>query len=42
MESVSAVPSLPFRAVSFDLDDTMLRDDLTISEYSLGVLRALA
>ena len=28
-------------AVVFDLDDTMLRDDLTISDYSVRVLRAL-
>lgn len=26
-------------AVAFDLDDTLLRDDLTISDYTVGVLR---
>ena len=40
MESIKS--ALPFRAVAFDLDDTMLRDDLTISDFSLNVLRRLA
>ena len=39
MESIKS--ALPFRAVAFDLDDTMLRDDLTISDFSLNVLRRL-
>ena len=34
--------SLPFRAVAFDLDDTLLRDDLTISDETVQVLRKLA
>lgn len=29
------------RAVAFDLDDTILRDDLTISDYTVHVLRRL-
>ena len=29
------------RAVAFDLDDTILRDDLTISDYTVYVLRRL-
>ena len=32
---------MPIRAIAFDLDDTLLRDDLTISAYSLDVLRTL-
>lgn len=32
---------LPFQAVAFDLDDTLLRDDRTISDYTLSVLHAL-
>ena len=36
------VKKLPFRAVAFDLDDTLLRDDLTISDYTVRVLRTLA
>ena len=35
-------PGLPFRAVAFDLDDTLLRDDLTISDYTISVLRRLS
>ncbi len=31
-----------FEAVAFDLDDTLLRDDLTISERTLAVLREAA
>ena len=34
--------SLPYLAAAFDLDDTLLRDDLTISDYTLSVLRALS
>ena len=33
---------LPFQAVVFDLDDTLLRDDRTISDFSLDILHALA
>ena len=33
---------LPFRAVAFDQDDTLLRDDLTISDYTLTILRRLS
>ena len=33
---------LPFRAVIFDLDDTLLRDDRTISPFTLSVLRSLS
>ena len=33
---------VPFQAVAFDLDDTLLRDDLTISEHTVSVLRALS
>ena len=29
------------KAVAFDLDDTLLRDDLTISDYSVRILRRL-
>lgn len=36
------MPNHQFRAVAFDLDDTMLRDDLTISAHSVLVLRRLA
>ena len=35
------IPGL-FRAVAFDLDDTLLRDDLTISESTIRLLRSLA
>ena len=34
--------AFPYQAVVFDLDDTLLRDDLTISDYSVSVLRRLA
>lgn len=33
---------MQIKAVAFDLDDTLLRDDLTISAYTLGVLRRAA
>ncbi len=33
---------LPFHAVAFDLDDTLLRDDLTISSHTVLVLRRLS
>ena len=33
--------SPPYQAVAFDLDDTLLRDDRTISGYTLSVLHAL-
>lgn len=33
---------LPFQAVAFDLDDTLLRDDLTISDFTVSTLRRLA
>ena len=33
---------LPFQAVAFDLDDTLLHDDLTISNRTVCVLRTLA
>ena len=29
------------RAVVFDLDDTLLHDDLSVSEYTTGILRDL-
>ena len=32
----------PYKAVAFDLDDTLLRDDLTISESLIGILRSLS
>lgn len=35
-------PRLPFQAVAFDLDDTLLRDDLTISDRTVRVLASLA
>ena len=31
----------PLKAAVFDLDDTLLRDDLSISDYTLGVFRRL-
>ena len=34
--------TLPFQAVAFDLDDTLLLDNLTISDYTIGTLRALS
>lgn len=34
--------NLPFQAVSFDMDDTLLRDDLTISDRTVRVLRGLS
>ena len=34
--------NIPYRAVAFDLDDSMLRSDLTISGFSLDVLRRIA
>ncbi len=33
---------LPFQAVVFDLDDTLLRDDLSISDFTLSVLRRVS
>lgn len=33
---------LPFQAVAFDLDDTLLHNDLTISDYTISVLRRLS
>lgn len=30
---------MPIRAIAFDLDDTLLRSDLTVSEYTADVLR---
>lgn len=30
---------MPVRAIAFDLDDTLLRSDLTVSDYTVGVLR---
>ena len=33
--------ALPFRAAAFDLDDTLLRDDLSISSYTRDVFRRL-
>ena len=32
----------PYKAVAFDLDDTLLRDDLSISDKTISVLRGLA
>ena len=32
----------PFQAVAFDLDDTLLRDDLSISPHTVSVLRRLS
>ena len=32
----------PFGAVMFDLDDTLLRDDLTVSPYTVSTLRRLS
>ena len=34
--------SFPFEAVAFDLDDTLLRDDLSISDDTVFLLRSLA
>ena len=34
--------SLPYQAVAFDLDDTLLLDDLTISDYTIETLRILS
>ncbi|MBQ9252054.1 MAG: HAD family phosphatase [Clostridia bacterium] len=34
--------SLPFQAIVFDLDDTLLRDDLTISDRTIMTLRRLS
>lgn len=34
--------SFPFQAVAFDLDDTLLRDDLTISSRTISVLREVS
>lgn len=34
--------SFPFDAVAFDLDDTLLHDDLTISDRTLGTVRSLS
>lgn len=39
---MSTPKHLPFRAVAFDLDDTLLRDDRTISDRTVAVLRLLA
>ncbi|MBR4458029.1 MAG: HAD hydrolase family protein [Clostridia bacterium] len=36
------MPRLPYRAVILDLDRTLLRDDKTVSEEALGVLRECA
>ena len=33
---------IPLKAVAFDLDDTLLHDDLSISPYTLDVLRRLS
>lgn len=33
---------MPIRAIAFDLDDTLLRSDLTVSDYTLDVLRRAA
>ena len=33
---------MPIRAIAFDLDDTLLRDDLTVSDYTVDVLRRAA
>lgn len=30
---------MPIRAIAFDLDDTLLRSDLTVSDYTVDVLR---
>ena len=30
-----------FKAAAFDLDDTLLRDDLSVSDYTAGVFRRL-
>ena len=34
--------SFPYQAVAFDLDDTLLRDDLSISDRTVSLLRALS
>jgi hypothetical protein len=34
--------SFPFDAVAIDLDDTLLHDDLTISDRTLGTVRSLS
>ena len=34
--------SLPFQVIAFDLDDTLLRDDLTISERTIMTLRRIS
>ena len=39
--------NLPFapesiRGVTFDLDDTLLRDDLTVSSFTVSVMRELS
>lgn len=31
---------MPIRAIAFDLDDTLLRSDLTVSDYTVDVLRS--
>ena len=33
---------MPIRAIAFDLDDTLLRSDLTVSDYTVDVLRRAA
>lgn len=33
---------MPFRAIAFDLDDTLLRPDASISDYTVSVLRRAA
>lgn len=33
---------MPIRAIAFDLDDTLLRSDLTVSDYTLDVLHRAA
>ncbi len=33
---------MPIRAIAFDLDDTLLRDDLTVSDHTVAVLKECA
>lgn len=41
-DMMQSLPCFPYRAVVFDLDDTLLRDDLTISDRTVSTLRQLA
>ena len=39
---IQSLSGFPYQAVAFDLDDTLLRDDLTISDRTVSTLRQLA